>query len=328
MTPRRLLAWPLALSLPVVAAAQVSEPPLPPSDANTPEVIDLTDPKPQSLKIDSAQPGPSAEPKLSPTLDAVGDTSAASAGPEVPPPSLPAAPAPTHKAPISPGKEPKALAPEKSTGRGLEWRLGYDSQENFRGQKLAENIWWTEFSGTVPLTRQLELGVNSWYASKFDADYQELNLGAGLVYDANSFKLGLGYTWYYYPDGSVKPYYTGDDTSEVGLSIGTSIGPVTIHGGYYYDFGAGGQYIDVGADYGVRLCSTASLELGADLGYGIDYYAQGDGWNHLSLRAAVPISLTPTITLTPYVAVVFPLDQLSDRYDTELFGGIRLTINF
>jgi hypothetical protein len=221
-----------------------------------------------------------------------------------------------------------ALPADGGSPAGWEWSVGYDSQENFRGMRVADDLIWTGASGGVPLAENMELGVNAWYASEFDEDYQELNLGAGLIYDAHAFKLGVGYTYYYYPDGSQKPVYTADETHELGVSVSRTLGPFDVHAGYSYDFGAGGHYIEIGADYGWRLSHNVRLEVGASVSYGIDYYAQGDGWNHVSLRSAMPISLTKRVILTPYLALVAPLDQRDDLYDTEFFGGIRLTVGF
>ncbi|MBN4659288.1 hypothetical protein H4F44_26260, partial [Escherichia coli] len=88
-------------------------------------------------------------------------------------------------------------------------------------------------------------------------EYSELDLAASLTYDAGFAKFGLVYTRYYFFDsfsGSVDGEAVSNGelgvrgVNEVGLTVASTVGPVNLYGGFYYDFTIGASYAEVGAD--------------------------------------------------------------------------------
>ncbi|MNC97153.1 hypothetical protein D3C83_147140 [compost metagenome] len=53
------------------------------------------------------------------------------------------------------------------------------------------------------------------------------------------------------------------------------------------------------------------------------------GFNHIKEGVSLPIKLTSTATLTPYIAGNIPIDSLEDNgEDDQVYGGISLSVSF
>ncbi|MDB6133906.1 MAG: hypothetical protein JWM59_2149 [Verrucomicrobiales bacterium] len=242
-------------------------------------------------------------------------------------------------APVSP-MPPVAPAPAASGGIwdsiGATLDVGYDTHYIFRGALISRDNVWAQVSAAIPLTEKLALGLGAWYAASADNDisYNELDLNAGLTYDAGFAKFGVGYTHYEFFNGSA-----GDDiglhgAEEVGATVSKSFGQATdpvsfnIGAGFYHDFEVDGQYLELGVDAPVRVNDNFSIVPAALVSYGFDYYAPRDGFQHVQLKLSFPVKLTPTATLTPYVAGNIPLATYDDFYDDEVYGGVKLSVSF
>lgn len=234
---------------------------------------------------------------------------------------------------------------------GATLEVGYDSRYYFRGLWFADNTTWAGVSLSVPLTEKLSLGFGALYTSTVDTtaagandfDYSELDLSSSLTYDAGFAKLGLVYTHYEFFDG-----FSGSNAGvrnaggelnvggveEVGATIATSVGPVNLYGGFYYDFTIGASYAEIGADAPIAINSWLSLVPAVKAGYGFtNYYTFGghqSGLTHVIPSLSAPIKLTKTATLTPYVAYNISLDtrHLNNTQDSEFFGGVKLGVSF
>ncbi|MCX6856211.1 MAG: hypothetical protein NTV80_15045 [Verrucomicrobia bacterium] len=241
---------------------------------------------------------------------------------------------------------------------GATLEVGYDSRYYFRGLWFADNTTWAGLSLSVPLTEKLSLGFGTLYTSTVDTlvntvngeenlDYSELDLSASLTYDAGFAKLGLVYTHYEFFDtfsGTTNPTGPFNSTNEtgvtgveeVGATIATSVGPVNLYGGFYYDFTIGASYAEVGADAPIAINSWLSLVPAVKAGYGFtNYYTifpggRQSGLTHVVPSLSAPIKLTKTATLTPYVAYNISLDtrHLNNTQDSEFFGGVKLGVTF
>ena len=218
-------------------------------------------------------------------------------------------------------------APEPSSGGlvdeiGAEISIGYDTVYMFRGVDFGDDLVWSDVNLTLPLSESLELNFGAWYAGLADDDFTELDLYAGLTYNiTDSLSVGVGFIEYFYPR-------TDDEVAEVGATLGYSVAGVDFGLGYYYDFETEGSYYEVGASYEIALTDSLSLVPGVVVGFGDDYYGVSGG-NHVGLSLGLPIQLTSTATLTPYVAGNLPIDSLDDTgEDDQVFGGVALTVTF
>ena len=220
---------------------------------------------------------------------------------------------------------PPAPAPEASglfDEVGLTLSSGWDSHYMFRGVNFGENLIWTDVNLSVPVAEALELELGAWYASLANDDYTELDLYAGIAYSiTDSLTIGLGYIWYDFPSG-------GEEINEFGASIGYSISGVDLSGAYYYDDVTDGSYFEVGAGYSIDLSDAVSLDPGVVVGFGDDYYGVNGG-NHVGLTLGLPIQLTKSATLSPYIAYNIPIDSLDNAGEPEKFyGGVSLAVSF
>ena len=252
--------------------------------------------------------------------------------------------------------EPESGALFDTLGATLE--VGYDTRYYFRGLWFADNTTWAGLSLSVPLTEQLSLGLGALYTSTVDTlvniggndevlDYSELDLSASLNYDAGFAKFGLVYTHYEFfdgfsgtsnptgPFGANEGNVTGAD--EVGITIASTVGPVNLYGGVFYDFRIGGTYFEAGADLPIEVTPWLSIVPAVKVGYGIDYYTSGvnaastpSGFTHVIPSISAPIKLTKTATLTPYIAYNISLGarHTLNTEDSEIFGGVKLGVTF
>ena len=264
----------------------------------------------------------------------------------------------------SSGKAP-APAPEPESGAlfdtlGATLEVGYDTRYYDRGLYRADNTVWTGLSINVPLTEQLSLGLGATYITTVettgpsgglnngvgDIDFSELDLSASLTYDAGFAKLGLVYTHYEYFDAFSGTSFgvpvrggegaiTGAD--EVGATFSTSVGPVDLFGGYFYNFRIGGSYFDLGARLPIEITPWLSIVPAVQTGYALDYYTSGlvaastpSGFSHVVPSISAPIKLTKTATLTPYIAYNISLGARHslNAQDNEFFGGVKLGVTF
>jgi hypothetical protein len=269
---------------------------------------------------------------------------------------------PSGKAP-APAPEPENNALFDTLGATLE--VGYDTRYYFRGLWFADNTVWTGLNISIPLTEQLSLGLGALYTTTVettttdttglnngvgDFDYSELDLSTSLTYDAGFAKFGLVYTHYEFFDtfsgstfggsnGIGEGAITGSD--EVGVTVATSVGPVNLYAGYFYDFRIGGSYIEVGADLPIEITPWLSIVPAVKTGYGFDYYTENvtaaagnippsSGFTHVIPSISAPIKLTKTATFTPYVAYNISLGarHTLNTQDSEFFGGVKLGVTF
>ena len=117
---------------------------------------------------------------------------------------------------------------------------------------------------------------------------------------------------------------------------------MNLYAGFYYDFTIGGSYFEVGADMPYKVTSWMSVVPAIKMGYGLDYYSNGQipagapvsapssGFTHILPSLSVPIKLTPTTFITPYIAYNISLGARHglNRQDSEIFGGVKLSVSF
>lgn len=264
--------------------------------------------------------------------------------------------APSAKAPVAPLPEEDGALFDTL---GAELAVGYDTRTYYRGLWFADNATWTSLNLSIPLSEQLSLGFGALYLTTVettidngppfgqgDFDYSELDLSASLSYDAGYATYGLVYTHYEFWDGfsgtnagvlngAGEGNVSGAD--EIGLTVATSVGPVNLSGGFFYDFRIGGSYFEAGADLPIEVTPWLSLVPAVKVGYGIDYYTSGvnpastpSGFTHVLPSLSAPIKLTKSATLTPYIAYNISLNarHTLNTQDSEIFGGVKLGVSF
>lgn len=228
-------------------------------------------------------------------------------------------------APVQPAEEPL----------GFSVSVGYDSHYIFRGVLFAENLVTAAIDGTIPLTDMLSLNLGAWYGTSADdsgrfgngGSFHELDLYGALLADLGPVTVGAKYTAYLY-DGESTDNGAVNDVNEIGLLLSTTVGPVDVIAGAYYDDETDGFYFETGISKSIAVTDRISLVPAVLVSYGEDYYGVS-GFNHVKVGLSAPIKLTSTATLTPYVAGNLPIDALeANGEDDEIYGGVSLTVSF
>ena len=225
---------------------------------------------------------------------------------------------------VSAGDKGVVEVVEESADLGATVAVGYDSHYIFRGLNLGENQVTAQVDYQLP---DLPVSIGAWYGNPTTGTTlnpgggDELDLYATISRSFGSIDAWLGYTAYLYPEG-------GSSTNEVGTGIGTTVGPLDVALGAYYDFDIDGWYLDLTLGHSLELSDMISLNLAAGISYSIDYNSSGSEFNNVLLVASLPIALTDRATLTPYVAGSFALDAIDNVQDDEIFGGVSLSVDF
>jgi hypothetical protein len=221
---------------------------------------------------------------------------------------------------------------------GLKATVGYDMRYYVRGFWFANHNVWTSLAYSTPLTDKLSLDFFTYYVQSWTpADYNEVDAGVYMTYDAGFTKVTFGYTWYYYLNGFFGDGQGPQDWAhEVGFNSVTPLGPVNFNFAYYYDLYIAANYFQAGFDTTIPVTDKIAIVPSAVVGYNVgDYYSLGTaetGFNHVGLRIDVPITLTKTATLTPYLAANFSLEGKEGvntvEGENELWAGVALSVTF
>ena len=202
---------------------------------------------------------------------------------------------------------------------GAEVSVGYDTDYMFRGVNLGQDLLWSDVNVSTSLSDSLDLGVGAWYANVADdAGNDELDIYAGLSTSMGDMSVDLGATYYYYPDPTA-----GEGTLEFGIGLGTSAGPIDLSLGLYYDIDLEAAYYEVGAATSFDLTDTMAVDVGGAIGN-----ADGDTLTALTFTIGVPITLSDSASLSPYVGVNIPLDDYEDDFGDDIYSGLSLTVGF
>jgi hypothetical protein len=234
----------------------------------------------------------------------------------------------------SPGKAPAPVQPAPESPLGFTSTIGYETDYVFRGIQFAENLISAQIDGNIALNKDLSLNLGAWYGASADdkaagfaggESYGELDLYAALLAKLGPVTAGVKYTWYNYL-GHAGNFV--EDINEVGITLATSAAGLDFTAGAYYDWTAEGFYFEVGASKTIAITSKISVTPGVIVSYADHYYGV-NGFNHVKPYLSVPIKLTSSATLAPYIAGNFPIDGLKDLGEkNRVYGGIFLSVTF
>lgn len=192
---------------------------------------------------------------------------------------------------------------------------GYDSEYYYRGLWFSNQNAWYNIGASKKLSDKTTVSALAYYTSSNDRRslYQELDLGASVAYDAGFATVTAGYTYFFFFNGYLGGGAGQTFASELYLSAAKTVGPVNVTATYAYDLYIDAGYAEVAVDKSFALNDSTSLVLKATAGYSIGgYYTDfttgpfntgtESVWTHVGLNASLPIALSKTATLTPYIA--------------------------
>lgn len=227
--------------------------------------------------------------------------------------------------PVGKGISPPPL-PEAP---GIEWEIsaGYDTHYIFRGELLQENTPWAQISLDVPITESLSWNLTPWFLYDADSDYSEFDLNSSFSLSVGKTEFSVGYASYYYPRGGEGDGFGLGDEQEFSLGVSRDIFSLKASATAVYNIRRDGFYFEAALAQPYEFNDTVSVELGVALGFDTGYYAKGFDFNHALVTLSVPINLTESLVLTPYIAGNFPGGNL-DEEDAHVFGGVKLAFSF
>lgn len=239
------------------------------------------------------------------------------------------------------GKAPEPVQPPApaDTTLGATLTVGYDTDYVFRGVEFAKNLVSGSIDWQLPIDQTFTLDLNAWYGASADASaepfaghgsYGELDLSPALYAKLGAVTLGLKYTWYHY---MMNAEHFIDDVNEVGGTLAYSAFSGTpfqldLAAGAYRDFTADGWYFEYSVSHTFVITSWLSIQPGVLISHASHYYGV-DGGNTFKPWIAMPIKLTKTATLSPYIAGNLPYGSLDDLGEKDrVYGGVSLSVTF
>lgn len=201
--------------------------------------------------------------------------------------------------------------------------FGYESTYLFRGVDFGDDAPWAGLDLNTDLSDTLSLNAGVWYINPTQnpADSDELDLYAFVTKTFGDLSVSVGGTYFYFAEAD-------SDASEIGTSIGYSLGFIDLGAAYYYDFEAEGHYYEASISKGFDLTDTIALGLAAGVGFGEEYYGVS-GHNHTFVTAGLTFALTETMALDLYVGGNFVGSDLSDQgEDDDVHGGASVSVSF
>lgn len=247
-------------------------------------------------------------------------------------PSSVSAPQASSSSTASSGKNAGPVAP-KDESLGATLAVGYESEYYFNGRGIAKDLVFTSLDWSTPLTDMFSVNLGAWYGHG-DGDFSNLNLSAGVSANLGPVTVGVRYRWI---DIISPPDETPGDilqhsANEIGLTLDSKIGPVNLNVAGYYDTQTDGFYFEAGANGSIKITDWLSLVPGVAVGLNSHYY-EIDGFSHVRVSLAAPITLTKWATLTPFIAGNLTLDKLKhlepdEVYGSTVYGGVTLSVRF
>ena len=218
------------------------------------------------------------------------------------------------KAPVIEPEAPNAIYGSVS--------VGYESTYLFRGVDFGDDAPWSGLDLNYDLSDTVSINAGAWYINPSEgSDNDELDLYASITKTFGDLSISFGGTWFYFPEASA-------DVSELGTSLGYSLGFVDLGASYYYDFETEGHYYEAGVSKSIGLTDTIALNLATGAGFGSDYY-DVDGFSHVYVTAGLTFALSETVAFDIYVGGNFVGDDLSAAgEDDDVHGGASLTVSF
>lgn len=208
--------------------------------------------------------------------------------------------------------------------------VGYDTDLYQRGQQIGEDVINGGVAIDYSLSDGVSLAVGGAYSNITDPAIGDRLVTSGWAnFGLAGLDAGIGLNWYYYPelDGAL------DDSLEAGIRLGTDLGIAYVGFGYYYDFEAEGNYLQLGLSKTIPLSDCLDLNLGTGIGYGDeDYTANGilNGGSHVYATGGLTLHLTETASLNAYITGTWAYGDLDDTLvdGEDVFGGASISVSF
>ncbi|HMO52396.1 MAG TPA: hypothetical protein PKE26_13090 [Kiritimatiellia bacterium] len=204
------------------------------------------------------------------------------------------------------------------------WTAGYDSRYVLYGYRLSRHLLHTDIYLHYPLSESLSLWGGSWFGYLPDGTYRELDGYVGLDYQLGDWlSVGAAYSIFYYIEA---PFPTSDQAHEFAAHVTAATGGWTLSLREHYDTEADGHLIRGMVDYALPLTDRVGLNFGAEAGYSLYYFTQGNQWNHALGTITAPMALTGALSFSPYISRSIPLAAIKDfeRYETVWGGAFSL----
>ena len=188
-----------------------------------------------------------------------------------------------------------AIAPAPSSNLEANFEAGYSSDYVFRGNNRGADL----FSAGIGVSgsgNNFDWAADIWLASFGDSNEMDISISASKSLSDN-LDLTLGVTNYSYFGGAA-----GDDNLEPYVSLGTSVGGISLGVAAYYNESGGAADHDI---YWEITAGLVEMDLGNNMTLGISgvlgHFDDGPVDTFYGISAGLSIAASDSITVTPHI---------------------------
>lgn len=202
----------------------------------------------------------------------------------------------------------------------------YESRYVLYGYRLSRHLYMVDLYLFKPLDEKTSIWGGAWYGYLTDGTYHEVDVYGGIDrMITDTLTLGLAYSLFNYIE---VPFPTSDHVSEFAAHATYASGGLSLQLREQYDTEAEGHLIRAIGSYTLPLAGSVSLVLGAEAGYAVEYFIEGNLWNHAEVSAKTPWQLNDRWSISPFIARSIPLAAIDDFEQYETYGGISASYTF
>jgi len=219
-----------------------------------------------------------------------------------------------------------ARAEETAPAVSTTLTLSYDSRYVLYGYRLSRHLFHGDVYLAYPLDEQTTVWGGGWYGYLTDGTYNELDIYGGIDRMLNEFlTVGFQYSLFNYLE---VPFETSDQVHEFAVHGTVAFDAFSFSLRDQYDTEAEGHLVRGIAGYTQAATDALSISLECEAGYALEYFIEGNRWNHALVTLETPYAFNASTAITPFVSRSIPLAAIDDFEQYETVFGASVSVSF
>lgn len=203
------------------------------------------------------------------------------------------------------------------------WTADYDSEYVLYGYRQKGPLLGTDIYLGYPVTEKTTLWGGSWFGIIPNGTYREVDVYIGADYAlTETVSAGLSGSVFRYIE---VPFSNEKWVYELAGHISYQGEHLSLSLREHVDTKSDGTLSRAIASYTQPIAGRVALKGIAEFGYAFGYYTHGNRANHALLRLELPVAVTDSIYVTPFVARSIALDAIKAFEEDETFGGASIS---
>jgi hypothetical protein len=204
--------------------------------------------------------------------------------------------------------------------------LGYDSRYVLYGYQLSRHLYHADAYLSKALNEKTSVWGGGWYGYLTDGTYHEVDVYGGIDRQLNDrISVGFAYSMFNYIE---VPFPADDRAHEFTVHATYAMERFSLSLRNQYDTEAKGSLVRGIATFSQPVTDAWSVIASAETGYALEYYVDGNLWNHALFKVQAPYQINDRLGLTPFISRSIALAAIDDFETDVTYYGISLGISF